>query len=214
MAGGFGKRLRPFTLNCPKPMLPLLEQPVLAYILDLLKRHRFFEVVIATHHLPEQIQDYFGDGRHRGMSLQYSVEAMPLGTAGSVKNAQSYLGDEPFLVISGDIVTDINLSQVVRFHRENNALATLALLATPYLYIYDLTVLAIGVAFLLRYALTRGMIAAEAAGLAAVSALLLIYPYVKMQVGLAAALIVAALVAWRATTDHLAAISAPVGADR
>jgi mannose-1-phosphate guanylyltransferase / phosphomannomutase len=127
MAGGFGNRLHPFTRNRPKPMLPLINQPVLAHILDLLKRHHFSEVIIATHYLPEQIQDYFGDGRHRGMTLHYSVEELPLGTAGSVKNAQAYLDDEPFLVISGDIVTDINLSQVVQFHREKDALATLAL---------------------------------------------------------------------------------------
>jgi hypothetical protein len=95
----------------------------------------------------------------------------------------------------------------VSYELKATALATLALLATPYLYIYDLTVLAIAVAFLLRYSLTRGMITAEAAGLAAIAALLLIYPYAKMQVGLAAALIVAALVAWRATTDHLATVS-------
>jgi mannose-1-phosphate guanylyltransferase / phosphomannomutase len=127
MAGGFGNRLRPFTLTCPKPMLPLVHQPVLAHILDLLKRHYFSEVIIATHYLPEQIQDYFGDGRHRGMTLHYSVEELPLGTAGSVKKAEAYLDDEPFLVISGDIVTDIELSQVVQFHREKGALATLAL---------------------------------------------------------------------------------------
>jgi arabinofuranan 3-O-arabinosyltransferase len=88
------------------------------------------------------------------------------------------------------------------------ALSALALIATPYLYIYDLVVLAVAVAFLLRYAMQRGMITAEAAGLIAVAVLLLIYPYVKMQVGLAAALIVAALVAWRATTDHLSALAA------
>lgn len=127
MAGGFGSRLHPFTLNCPKPMLPLINQPILAHILDLLKRHHFRDVIIATHYLPEQIQAYFGDGQHRGMTLQYSVEESPLGTAGSVKNAQSYLGDKPFLVISGDIVTDIDLSRAVQFHRENRALATLAL---------------------------------------------------------------------------------------
>jgi arabinofuranan 3-O-arabinosyltransferase len=96
----------------------------------------------------------------------------------------------------------------VSYELKAAALATLALLATPYLYIYDLIVLAIAVAFLLRYALPRGMIAAEAAGLAAVAALLLIYPYAKMQVGLAAALIIAALVAWRATTDHLSSLAA------
>ncbi len=96
----------------------------------------------------------------------------------------------------------------VSYELKAAALATLALLATPYLYIYDFPVLAIAVAFLLRYALTRGMIAAEAAGLAAVAALLLIYPYAKMQVGLGAALIIAALVAWRATTDHLSSLAA------
>jgi mannose-1-phosphate guanylyltransferase/phosphomannomutase len=127
MAGGFGSRLYPFTLNCPKPMLPLINQPVLAHILDLLKRHHIFDVIIATHYLPEQIQAYFGDGRHQAMSLQYSVEKLPLGTAGCVKNAQPYLDDKPFLVISGDIVTDINLAQVVRFHQEKRAVATLAL---------------------------------------------------------------------------------------
>jgi arabinofuranan 3-O-arabinosyltransferase len=95
----------------------------------------------------------------------------------------------------------------VAYELKAAALATLVLLATPYLYIYDLTVLAIAVAFLLRYALTRGMITAEAAGLAAVAALLLVYPYVKIQVGLAAVLIVAALVAWRATTDHLSSLA-------
>jgi hypothetical protein len=93
----------------------------------LLKRHRFSDVVIAAHYLPEQIQSYFGDGRQRGMTLHYSVEELLLGTAGSVKHAQPYLGDEPFLVISGDIVTDINLSHVVQFHQEKDALATLVL---------------------------------------------------------------------------------------
>ncbi len=127
MAGGFGSRLYPFTLNCPKPMLPLINQPVLAHILDLLKRHHIFDVVIAAHYLSEQIQEYFGDGRHQDMTLHYSVEKSPLGTAGSVKNAQPYLDDKPFLVISGDIVTDIDLSKVVRLHQEKRALATLAL---------------------------------------------------------------------------------------
>jgi hypothetical protein len=97
----------------------------------------------------------------------------------------------------------------VSYELKAAALAALALVATPYLYIYDLVVLAVAVAFLLRYALSRGMIAAEAAGLIAGAVLLLLYPYVKMQVGLAAALIVAALVAWRATTDHVTSLRQP-----
>ena len=88
-------------------MLHLINQPVLAHILDLLQHHRFTEVIIATHYLPEQIQNYFGDGSPRGMTLRYSVEKFPLGTAGCVKNAQTYLDDEPFLVISGDIEVNI-----------------------------------------------------------------------------------------------------------
>lgn len=127
MAGGFGSRLYPLTVNCPKPMVPLINKPVLGHILDLLKRHQVSEVIITVQYLAHQIQEYFGDGRHLGMTIHYALEETPLGTAGSVKNAQAYLDNEPFLVISGDIVTDIDLSDMRRFHRQKGALATLAL---------------------------------------------------------------------------------------
>ena len=117
MAGGSGSRLRPLTVGRPKPMVPLVNKPVLAHILDLLKYHDFTEVIVTIQYLADLIEDYFGDGSSLGLNIHYSVEEMPLGTAGGVKNAQRYL-DETFLVISGDALTDINLSDVLQFHRE------------------------------------------------------------------------------------------------
>lgn len=127
LAGGFGTRLRPFTLKYPKPMIPLADKPVLAHVLELLKHHLFSEVVIAVHYLGEQIQDHFGNGLNLGLALRYAVEEKPLGTAGSIKNVQPYLEEGTFLVISGDIVTDIDLSKAIHFHRQKEALATVVL---------------------------------------------------------------------------------------
>jgi mannose-1-phosphate guanylyltransferase/phosphomannomutase len=130
MAGGEGSRLRPLTMARPKPMVPVVNKPVICHILDLLKRHGITEIVITLQYLANVIQDYFGDGEALGMRIHYSVEEAPLGTAGSVKNAQEYL-DETFLVISGDALTDINLSEVIEFHKAKRALATLTLYRVP-----------------------------------------------------------------------------------
>jgi mannose-1-phosphate guanylyltransferase/phosphomannomutase len=130
MAGGEGSRLRPLTIGRPKPMVPIVSKPVMAHILDLLKRHGITDVVVTLHFMPEAIQSYFGDGQSLGMKLYYAIEETPLGTAGSVKNAQQYL-DEPFLIISGDAVTDINLEDVITFHQEKKAEATLTLYRVP-----------------------------------------------------------------------------------
>lgn len=128
MAGGIGSRLRPLTIGRPKPMVPFLGKPVLAHILNLLKEHHIYEVVLTVRYLAEQIQDYFGDGSHLGMQLSYALEERPLGTAGSVKNAQPYLeGSKTILVMSGDIITDIDLANLLLFHRQKRALASLAL---------------------------------------------------------------------------------------
>ncbi|MFF5261250.1 sugar phosphate nucleotidyltransferase [Actinomadura viridis] len=131
MAGGEGTRLRPMTANQPKPMLPLLNRPIMEHVLRLLKRHGFRETVVTVQFLAALIRNYFGDGEELGMSLSYATEEMPLGTAGSVKNAQDALRDEPFLVISGDALTDIDLTDMVRFHRENGALVTIGLKRVP-----------------------------------------------------------------------------------
>jgi mannose-1-phosphate guanylyltransferase/phosphomannomutase len=127
MAGGEGSRLRPLTISRPKPMVPIVGRPVAEHILNLLKEHGITDVIMTVQYLASNIEDYFGDGAQFGMRIRYSREESPLGTAGSVKNAESWLRDEPFLVISGDALTDYNLSKIIEFHREKQAMATLTL---------------------------------------------------------------------------------------
>jgi len=130
MAGGEGSRLRPLTIGRPKPMVRIVNKPCMEHILDLLKRHGITEVVVTLQYLASTVQDYFGDGSSLGMKISYSIEETPLGTAGSVKNAQHLLKDT-FVVISGDAVTDINLSEIIRFHQERKSMATLTLYRVP-----------------------------------------------------------------------------------
>jgi len=130
MAGGAGSRLRPLTIARPKPMVPLVNKPVMAHALDLVKRHGITDVVVTVQYMAERIQDYFGDGRSLGMNIEYALEEVPLGTAGSVKNAAQYL-DDTFIVISGDAVTDFDLSAIIRYHKEKGALATITLFRVP-----------------------------------------------------------------------------------
>jgi mannose-1-phosphate guanylyltransferase / phosphomannomutase len=126
MAGGEGSRLRPLTVNRPKPMVPLADRPVMAHSFELLKMHGITDIVVTVQYLANVIQDFFGDGSSFGMNIAYSVEETPLGTAGSVKNAEALL-QEPFLVISGDALTDINISELIDYHHRKNALVTVAL---------------------------------------------------------------------------------------
>jgi mannose-1-phosphate guanylyltransferase/phosphomannomutase len=128
MAGGEGTRLRPLTSNLPKPMMPLANRPMMEHIVNLLKDHGFDDIVVTVAFLPQAIRTYFGDGSEFGVRMVYATEETPLGTAGSIRNAMDEL-DETFLVISGDVLTDIDLSEIVKFHREHNALATIALKA-------------------------------------------------------------------------------------
>ncbi|MGC8786754.1 MAG: sugar phosphate nucleotidyltransferase, partial [Anaerolineae bacterium] len=130
MAGGEGSRLRPLTINRPKPMVPLVNKPVLFHILELLKRHGITQVVVTLQYMADMVQDYFGDGSALGMEINYSIEEIPLGTAGSVKNAQKYL-DDTFIVISGDAVTDFDLSAIIQYHKTQKAVATLTLYRVP-----------------------------------------------------------------------------------
>ncbi len=127
MAGGEGTRLRPLTSNQPKPMLPLGNRPMMEHIVRLLKEHGFDEIVVTVAFLPNSIRNYFGDGSDFGVRMVYATEETPLGTAGSVRNAMDELSDDRFLVISGDVLTDIDLGAIVRFHEERGALATIGL---------------------------------------------------------------------------------------
>jgi len=130
MAGGSGSRLRPLTVGRPKPMVPLINQPVMAHIRDLLKRHGITEMVCTVQYMADIIRGYFGEGQDSGMKIVYSEEESPLGTAGSVKLAEQYL-DDTFLVISGDAVTDFDLTAIVDFHKRVGAIATLTLYRVP-----------------------------------------------------------------------------------
>ena len=127
MAGGEGTRLRPITSNQPKPMVPVLNKPVMEYILELLRSYGIDDIVVTLQFLPQLIKNYFGKGTDLGLNLNYSVEEYPLGTAGSVKKAESYLKGDTFLVISGDALTDFDLAHLIEFHKAKGSLATIAL---------------------------------------------------------------------------------------
>ncbi|MBM4434523.1 MAG: nucleotidyl transferase [Chloroflexi bacterium] len=127
MAGGEGSRLRPLTINRPKPMVPVASKACLGHIFDLLKRHDITDAFVTLQYLATIIQDAYGDGGPIGMRLRYSIEESPLGTGGSVRQIGDALGAEPFLVISGDALTDIDLAKVVELHREKGAAVTLCL---------------------------------------------------------------------------------------
>ncbi len=126
MAGGEGERLRPLTCAIPKPMVLLLDKPILSYSLELLKKHNIEKAALTLGYLPERIIDEFGDGSDYGIELKYYTEQKPMGTAGGVLNARDFL-TETFCVLSGDGVTDIDLTEAYKFHKSKGALATLVL---------------------------------------------------------------------------------------
>ncbi len=127
MAGGSGTRLRPLTCDLPKPMVPVLNRPIAEHIINLLKRHDITEVIATLHYLPDVMRDYFQDGSDFGVQMTYAVEEdQPLGTAGCVKNIAELL-DDTFLVISGDSITDFNLTEAIKFHKAKGSKATLVL---------------------------------------------------------------------------------------
>jgi mannose-1-phosphate guanylyltransferase/phosphomannomutase len=130
MAGGEGTRLRPLTCNIPKPMMPIMDKPVMEYTVELLKKNGITDIGVTLQYLPDEITNYFGDGREFGVNMRYFIEETPLGTAGSVKNAEGFL-DDSFIVISGDALTDINLSTAIAYHKKKKSIATLVLKEVP-----------------------------------------------------------------------------------
>ncbi|MDP4152408.1 MAG: sugar phosphate nucleotidyltransferase [Bacillota bacterium] len=126
MAGGEGSRLRPITCDTPKPMVPLLGKPVMEYIIALLKNNGITDIAATLQYLPRVITDYFDDGSRFGVNLRYFIEEKPLGTAGSVKNCETFL-DGDFLVISGDAVCDFDLKSAIKWHKSKNAAVTIVL---------------------------------------------------------------------------------------
>src|SRR2546427_2698548 len=131
MAGGEGTRLRPLTAHRPKPLAPVLNKPIMEHIILLLKEHGIHEIVVTLHYLADEIEGYFGDGSEWGVKLIYSVEDTPLGTAGSVKQAEEHLKDDTFVIVSGDALTDIDVSKAIEFHKQKGAMATIVLSHVP-----------------------------------------------------------------------------------
>lgn len=131
MAGGEGSRLRPLTAGLPKPLVPICNRPIMEHILVLLSRHGIKQVIATVHYLAEEIQNAFGDGSDFGIEMFYSLEETPLGTAGSVKLAEAQLQDGPFVIVSGDALTDCNLTRAMAFHKEKGGVATIVLARVP-----------------------------------------------------------------------------------
>ncbi len=126
MAGGEGTRLRPLTSNRAKPMIPVINRPVIEHAVNLLKKHGISDIIISLFYLPENIQNYFGDGSEWDVNISYSVEESPLGTAGGVRKA---VGDDTdtFIILSGDGIIDFNITEILQFHREKKSPFTIVL---------------------------------------------------------------------------------------
>lgn len=127
MAGGKGTRLRPICDLMPKPMTELLGKPLMEHLTELLKRNGFTDLCVTLGHKPECITRYFENGKAFGVSMQYNIEKKPLGTAGGVCSCHDFIGDEDFLVISGDAACDFDLKYLAAEHKRNGALVTMAL---------------------------------------------------------------------------------------
>src|SRR5215210_1601946 len=130
LAGGKGTRLRPLTMHTPKPIVPIANRPFLLYQLELLKRADVRDVILSLSYQPQKIEDRLGDGTDYGVKIQYTVEASPLGTAGAYRNAAGLIR-ETTIVFNGDVLTDIDLNDVIAFHRERRAAATIVLAPVP-----------------------------------------------------------------------------------
>ena len=125
LAAGFGTRLKPLTNDLPKPLFPILNQPILEHTLQFLRSQDIRDIAINLHHKPENITNYFGDGKKFGVNLHYSREEKILGTAGGIKKLQNFFNDDSFYVINSDVLADINLKDVMRFHKEKKSKLTL-----------------------------------------------------------------------------------------
>ncbi|HTG13791.1 MAG TPA: NDP-sugar synthase [Blastocatellia bacterium] len=130
LAGGKGTRLRPLTMHTPKPIVPIAGSPFLLYQLELLKRADVRDVILSLSYQPHKIEDRLGDGTDLNVRISYAVEATPLGTAGAYRNAAALI-NETTVVFNGDVLTDIDINEVIRFHRERKATATIVLTPVP-----------------------------------------------------------------------------------
>ena len=127
MAGGFGTRLRPLTDNCPKPMLPIGDKPILQHTIERMKKQGFRSFFISTHYLPEQIKDHFGDGSALGVNISYVHEEEPLGTGGALGLLPLDIPEKPLILLNGDILTDLDFGFILESHEDKGSDATMCL---------------------------------------------------------------------------------------
>jgi NDP-sugar pyrophosphorylase family protein len=126
LAGGKGTRLKPYTTVFPKPLMPIGDKPILEIVVKQLKSHGFDEIIMAVGHLAELIMTFFNDGRKYGINIKYTREDKPLGTAGGLGLLKKEL-NETFLMMNGDVLTTLDFSDLVNYHKKNKAIATIAL---------------------------------------------------------------------------------------
>ncbi len=141
LAAGAGTRLRPLTYETPKPMVPVVNRPVIHHVLDNLLRHGIKEVAVNLFAHADQVRGYCGDGSRWSLKIRYSSEPKLMGTAGAVKKVEGFLKGGPFFVMSGDGLSDIDLSTMLAFHRKHRALATMAVKAVDSRLEYGVTLL-------------------------------------------------------------------------
>ena len=127
LAAGVGSRLDPLTRNLPKPLVPIVNKPVMEHIVEMLARNGFKDIMVNLHYLGEQIEGYFGNGKKWGVNISYSPEDQLWGDAGSVKRCQDFFDEDTFVVVGGDDLADMDLKRLVRFHQDKKAMATIAL---------------------------------------------------------------------------------------
>jgi mannose-1-phosphate guanylyltransferase len=126
LAAGVGSRLDPLTAHLPKPLVPVVNRPTMEHILELLKQHDVTQIVSNLHHLPEQISQYFGDGKAWGVNLEFHLEKELTGDAGGMRACRSFLQDGTFIVMMGDLLTDADISDLLKQHKSKGAVATIA----------------------------------------------------------------------------------------
>ena len=127
LAAGVGSRLDPLTRNVPKPMVPIINRPVIEHIVEKLKKHGVTDIMVNLHYLGDVIKKHLGDGRKWGVNICYAQEDRLWGDAGSVKRAEEFLSGGTFLVVGGDDISDIDLSRLLKYHRDKKAVSTIAL---------------------------------------------------------------------------------------
>jgi NDP-sugar pyrophosphorylase family protein len=127
LAGGKGVKMRPLTYELPKAMLPVKGKPILEYMIEQLKKNNIREIVIACGPLSEKIKEYFGDGSRFSVKIAYIEEKKDLGTGGALKAALPILGSEPFIMVWGDVLAEIDLADMIDFHLDDNPIMTIAL---------------------------------------------------------------------------------------